>query len=50
MLDLRNNRVLWSLVWRIGAEGVDLGDVVVGVVRTDLGFELVVEPEGVKRY
>jgi hypothetical protein len=25
-------------------------DVVVGVVRTDLGFELVVEPEGVKRY
>jgi hypothetical protein len=29
---------------------VDLGDVVVGVVRTDLGFELVVEQEGVKRY
>ena len=29
---------------------MDLGDVVVGVVRTDLGFELVVEQEGVKRY
>jgi len=29
---------------------VDVDDVVVGVVREDLGFELVVEREGVKKY
>jgi hypothetical protein len=29
---------------------VDVDDVVVGVVRADLVFELVVEREGVKKY
>jgi hypothetical protein len=29
---------------------VDVDDVVIGVVREDLGFELVVEWEGVKKY
>ena len=29
---------------------MDLGNVIVGVVQMDLGFELVVKQEGVKRY
>jgi len=46
-----NYQVLWSWVWRsLGAGDVDVDDVIVEVVRADLGFDLVVEREGVKKY